>query len=101
MSEPVTLSPPDVSFEHQVHAEWDRERRAFLRLVPTLLGTHRGRYIAVHGGRAVAEGDDQIELAKRVYAEIGYVPVYVGRVTDEPAPPLRIPSPRLIRSEGT
>lgn len=79
---------------------WEAERRAFARLLPSLLGTHPGRYVAVHGGRVIVEGADQIEVARRAYAQVGYVPVYVGLVSEEPARPVRIPSPRLLHKES-
>ena len=46
--------------------------------------------------RVIAEGPDQIEVAKQAYARAGYVPIYVGLVTNEPPRPVRIPSPRLF-----
>ena len=39
-------------------------------------------------------------LGEQAYAQAGYVPIYVGLVTDEPPPPVRIPSPRLVRGTG-
>lgn len=35
---------------HQLR-KFERERRAFFRLLPALLGTHRGQYVAVHDER--------------------------------------------------
>jgi hypothetical protein len=78
-------------------AAWQSEERAFHRLVPALLPTHRGQYVAVHNGQVIDHGPDQIEVAKRVYAQVGYVPVYVGLVTDVLPPPVRVPSPRRLR----
>jgi hypothetical protein len=96
MSDATALPAPDLSRRDAARDDWDGERRAFLRLLPTLLATHRGRYVAVHQGRVIDDGPDQVELAKRVYAEVGYVPIYVGLVTDEPPRPARIPSPRRL-----
>jgi hypothetical protein len=48
-----------------------------------LLQTHRGRYVAIHDGQVVDSGDNDIELVQRVHRRIGYVPIYVGMVTDE------------------
>jgi hypothetical protein len=78
------------------HAAWEEEQRAFLRLLPTLLATHRGRYVAVREGCVIADGPDQIEVARRAYALAGYVPIYVGLVTDQPHVPMRLASPRLL-----
>src|SRR5262249_54001523 len=95
MSDATTLPAPDLSLKNSIPSAWDEERRAFLRLLPGLLATHRSRYVAVHRGRVIAEGSDQVELAQRAYSQVGYVPIYVGLVTDEPHP-VRIPSPRLL-----
>lgn len=74
---PVVLPPP-------VETKLDREIRAFQQLLPELLKAHRGRYVAVHDGRVVGEGDDQIAVAKKAYAEFGYLPILVRQVTDTP-----------------
>jgi hypothetical protein len=100
MSETITLPAPDLSLGGTNPAAWEEERRAFVRLMPTLLATHRGLYVAVHQGRVIAEGPDQVDVAKRAYARAGYVPIYVGLVTDEPPPPVRVPSPRLLHGKG-
>jgi hypothetical protein len=78
------------------HAAWEEERRAFLRLMPTLLATHEGRYVAVHQGCVIAAGPDQVEVARQAYAQAGYVPAYVGLVAAGPSRPVRLPSPRLL-----
>src|SRR5947209_19772554 len=61
----------------------EREYQAFVRLLPTLLQTHRGRYVAIHDGQVVDQGDDDIELVQRVHLRIGNVPIYVGLVSAE------------------
>lgn len=100
MSDMTTLPAPDLSLKEATHAAWEEEQRAFLRLLPTLLATHRGRYIAVHHGCVIAEGPEQVEVAKQAYARAGYVPIYVGLVTEEPPRPVRLPSPRLLPGRG-
>lgn len=97
MSEPVTFPAPVLDFPLPPRNKWEREYRAFLQLLPELLKTHRGQYVAVHDGRVVGVDDDKIELALQVYARIGYVPVYVGLVAERPLPPERIPSCREVR----
>ena len=96
----TTLPAPDLSLTETTPASWQIERRAFLRLLPSLLATHQGQYVAVYQERVIAEGPDQIEVAKQAYAIAGYVPIYVGLVTSEPPWPVRIPSPRLYTSHG-
>ncbi len=97
MSDVTTLPAPDLGLKETTHSAWENEYRAFLRLQPTLLSTNRGQYVAVYGERVIAEGPDQVEAAKRAYALAGYVPIYVGLVTDQPPRPIRIPSPRFPR----
>lgn len=79
--------------------KWGREQRAFRGILPELLKTHRGQFVAVHECRVVESGDDKLAVAGRAYARFGYVPIYVGLVTDLPPPLVRIPSPRLVRAE--
>jgi len=100
MSDVTTLPAPDLDLKETKHSAWENERRAFFRLLPTLLATHQGQYVAVHLGRVIAEGVDQIEVAMQAYARAGYVPIYVGLVTTDPPRIVRMPSPRLPRSGG-
>jgi hypothetical protein len=100
MSDVTTLPAPDLSFKDAAYDSWEEQRRAFFRLLPALLATHRGQYVAVHDGSVIAEGSDQVGVAQQAYAKVGYVPVYVGLVTDEPPRPVRIPSPRLLSVRG-
>ncbi len=87
----VDIPPaPDFASGQERHSAWEEEHRAFLRLLPTLLATHRGQYVAIYKAAVVAEGLDQIDVAKRTYARVGYVPAYVGLVTDEAPKPVRI-----------
>ncbi len=67
-----------------------REQEAFRRLLPQLLPTHRGQYVAVHGGQVVGSGPDPVEVARAAYATFGYVPVYVDLVDDQPPRPVRL-----------
>src|SRR5262245_60751081 len=76
--------------------KWRREQRAFRRLLPSLLGSHRGRYVAIHEEQVVASGADKLGVAGQAYARFGYVPIFVSLVTDAPAARARIPSPRAV-----
>ncbi len=98
MSETQTFPAPVVEWPPP-ETKWQRERRAFLKMLPQLLQTHRGKYVAVHEGKLVESGDDLIAVALQAYAHHGYVPIYVDLVTDEPPPVIRIPSPRILGSE--
>lgn len=80
-------------------ARWRAERDAFLRLLPSLLATDRGRYVAVHGGSVIVAGDDEVEVAMEAYRRVGQVPLHVGLVTTEAPRVVRIASPRLVRAK--
>ena len=92
------LPAPRVDHPLLGESKWDSERRAFLRLRPSLLRKHLGKYVAIHQCKLVDSDNDQIALALRVYARFGYVPIYIGQIAVEPSPPVRVPSPRLLHS---
>ena len=79
----VDLSVPEPS-------KGEREYRAFLHLLPELLATHEGKFVAVHKGEVVDSDTDDVALILRVQAKFGYVPLYVGLVTQQ-QPIVRIP----------
>ena len=93
-------TPPtfEVAIPLPSQSKGDREYHAFLRLLPELLATHRGQYVAVHGGEVVDADADDIALVRRVHAKIGYVPIHVGLVTDE-SPVVRLPHYREYRPQ--
>jgi hypothetical protein len=89
-----TQPTPLIELSKLAENKWEHERQAFLRLLPGLLTKSRNQYVAVHGGRVVERGDRLAEVALRAYQKHGYVPIYVGLVTDQRASPVRFPSPR-------
>lgn len=64
-------------------SKFEREKAAFYRLLPDLLATHRGQYVAIHGEQVVDSGPDQVEVALRVLRRVGNVALYVHLVSDE------------------
>jgi hypothetical protein len=58
----------------------EREYRAFMRLLPSLLLTYEGKFVAIHDEQVVDSGDNDIELVLRVHQRFGYVPIHVGKV---------------------
>ena len=96
MNEITALPAPELASTTESTSKWENEYRTYLRLRSELLGKHRGEYVAVHNGQAVDSGDDQLAVALRCYQRFGYVPIYVGLVSDEPQAIGRIPSPRII-----
>jgi hypothetical protein len=91
------LPAPRIDSSPPTDDKWEKERRAFHRLRPSLLRSHLGKYVAIHQSRVVDSGVDQIALAMRVYKRFGYVPIYVGQVLAEPQRPVRMPSPRSVK----
>jgi hypothetical protein len=98
VSEPITYPAPVLDLAPPP-SKWEREYRAFLRLLPQLLQTHRGKYVALHEGQLVDSGEDEIALASRVWAKYGYVPIHVDLVTEQPPPLARMPSFRILSRE--
>jgi hypothetical protein len=58
-----------------------------------LLLTHQGKFVAVHEGQVIDSDSDDIALVQRVHARVGYVPIHVGLVTEEPLV-VRVPHSR-------
>ncbi len=79
-------------------SKWMQEYHALHQMVPTLPANYAGKYVAVHEGKIVDSGDDQVTVALRAYSRHGYVPIYVGLVSPPTRPILRIRSPRLVRT---
>jgi hypothetical protein len=100
MNKPEILPAPVLNLPPPPRDKWEEEYHAFIRLLPELLETHRGKYVAIHEGHVVDSGDDKIALAMRAYDRFGYIPIYVGLVAERPLRPVRIPSPRLILTEA-
>lgn len=75
----------------------EREQAAYARLRESLLETHEGQYVAIHGGELVDADVDQTALLRRIDARFPNEVVHLRRVTREPDRELRIYSPRLIR----
>ena len=100
MSEVVEYPAPDLSLSETPESPWQRERRAFWELLPSLREMHSDQYVAIHDGKVVAAGSDEIAVAMEAYSRVGYVPLYLGHVTDSPPRPARIPSPRIWRGRG-
>ena len=98
MSEPVTY-PARVPPSPEPLDKFERERLAFYRLLPSLLTTHRGQYVAIHNEQVVDSGANDVDLAERIWAKHGYVPIAVELVTDQPRPPVRIPHYRVVGNE--
>jgi hypothetical protein len=96
MSDVSTQPTFEVTVPPSEPSKGEREYQTFLRLLPELLRTHRGQYVAIHDGHVVDADADDIALVRRVHARIGYVPIHVGLVTEQP-PVVRVPHYREYR----
>ena len=81
-------------------SKWEREYRAFLQLLPQLLVTERGKYVAIHEERVIDSDADEMALIARVLARIGNVDIHVGLVGDQPEPVYRSGGPRMAALKG-
>jgi hypothetical protein len=79
----VEISPAPV-LPVPAQDKWRSEQEAFQRLFPDLLLTHCNQYVAIHEGKVVASGPDKMFVASQAYARVGYIPIYVSLVTDQP-----------------
>ena len=77
--------------------KFERESRAFRRLLPGLLKTHPGQYVAIHEEQVNDSDTDEMALTLRVLKRLGHVAIFVDLVTDEPKKPIRIPHYREFR----
>jgi hypothetical protein len=100
MNSSITLPSPVLNLPMFPQSKWDREFLAFQQLLPGLLATHRGQFVAIHDGKVADCGDDKLALALRVLTQIGNVSIHVGLVTEEPEPVARSGMRREIRSGG-
>jgi hypothetical protein len=91
------LPAPEIELAASDESPWERERRAFRRLLPSLRESHAGQYVAVYNGVVVASGSDPVVVALEAYQRVGYVPLYVGLVGDAPRRGVRLASPRVSR----
>jgi hypothetical protein len=100
MNEPSSQPPPVIEPIAPPRTKWEREYEAFRQLLPQLLATHRGQYVAIHDGQVVDSGDDKLALALRVLNRVGNVAIHVGLVSEEPEPVARSGVRREVRPGG-
>jgi len=83
MSESTLDTTTEVRLPETPMSKFEREQRAFVRLLPGLLATHLGQYVAIHDEQVVDSGTDQLDVALRVQRRVGTVAIYVHLVSDE------------------
>jgi hypothetical protein len=85
------------AWKKQIEAEddfppaWYGEKAAFQRMLPELLTTHRGKWVAVRKGTVVDSDENPGELMWRVEQKFGDESVYIDEVLEKPRV-YRIPS---------
>jgi hypothetical protein len=80
----ATLTPPPIPWPPPPQSKWECEYEVFRRLLPQLLLSERGKYVAIHEKRVIDSDVDEMALITRVLARLGNVDFHVGLVTDEP-----------------
>ena len=100
MSESTLGATIEVELHETPPSKFERERRAFFRLLPGLLATHPGQYVAIHDEQVVDSGPDQLEVALRVQRRVGAVAIYVHLVSDEARPMCRSGVVRDLSRQG-
>lgn len=79
------------------HPKLAREHDAFEAMLPELMTRHADKYVAIHDGQVIAEGNSSVAvLSAAEESHPGAYPL-VRFVTDQPQPPERLPSIRLAR----
>lgn len=78
------VSDPEAAAPSAQHAAWEAERRAFEAMLPRLERSHRGRYVAIRGGRVVAANADPEALYQQVWKKEPKRSFFIGRVGGPP-----------------
>ena|SRR5580765_4751736 len=86
MSETVMAPIPTIESFAPQGGKWQREFQAFQQLLPQLLTSYPGKYVAIHDGKIVDVGEEKLPLALRVLSKIGNVDIHVGFVSTNPEP---------------
>ena len=84
MSQVARTETFEVRLPEPTSTKFERDRRAFHLLLPDLLQTHLGQYVAIHDEQVVDSGPERLEVAMRVLARVGPTDIYVGLVSVVP-----------------
>jgi hypothetical protein len=76
-------------------AQYERESAAFDILLPTLLDTMRGKWVAVREAKTVDQDLDEFELARRVEKNFPGQFVLIRQVTDQQFESIQLESPEF------
>lgn len=100
MSDVITPTIPWVQPPALPMSKWDREHAAFCRLLPDLMISHNGQYVAIHNEQVVGVGNDKMALALDVLKRVGNLPIHVGLVTADGTPAARSGVRREVKCSG-
>lgn len=95
----VAVGPPPTPTPFVPHPAFVHGLEAFNRMLPELLKTHRGQFVAVFQGGVVGAGPNKLAVAHDAYEKYGAVNVLVRFVAEE-QPIRRITGPRLVHGDG-
>ncbi len=74
---------------------FQRELSAFQGMLPALLQSRRGMYVAIRQGRVVDQDEEEITLAERVYTKCPHEYVLIRCVTEDAPPQEYLCSPEV------
>ena len=77
--------------------KFNREWAAFYEMLPDLLKTYRGQYVAIHEGRIIANGADKDAVWRQAHEQFGHVTILVRLVSEVPET-CRITSNWIVRT---
>ncbi len=78
----------------EIMEAFERERKAFKRMLPHLKRRYAGMYVAIKDGEVVSVACSKEEAAAKAYERFGYTLIYVGYVGEERI--VKLPTPRVI-----
>lgn len=73
--------------------KWLCEQRAFFRMLPNLLSTVRGKWVAVYGEQVIEVGESMQSVLSKVRERLPRGELYI-QLVDEKLPVVRMLSPR-------
>jgi len=80
--------------ERPAHPELAAEYDRFVEMLPELMKTIPGKWIAMHGGEILAVGDSEVRVLTDAYRAHPERLTLAVKVTDQPLPIERLPSVR-------
>jgi len=86
--------------ETPAHQAFEREVKAFERMLPQLLEKQRNWVVAIHDGQVVEVGNSKEDVSERVHQRLGDIVVYVQRVLERPRV-YKFPHFKVQQNHGT